>query len=116
MIYPRTLLIFCKLRAEFPDLISALGALIDHCGIDALLPSLLSVIKKTLQYIQYIGPNSHLYKIEACKLLSCLGKHLQNMADLVLEPFHTEVLLTLQDTKTDKLASVQNAARQAYND
>jgi hypothetical protein len=115
-LYPKVLSLFVKLRPEYPDLISCLGLFVDLCGLNPLLPDLLAVLKKLLAYVGYTGTSAHLYKIEACKLLECLGRHLQNLADLVMGSFAKDVVITLEEAKLSKLPGVQIAARQALTE
>lgn len=115
-ICPRIVTLYVKLRTDFPDLISALGVIVDYQGVHSIIPEIHYILKKTLQYLNTTGTGTHLYKIEACKLLSCLAKKLQGIADVVIEPYHNEIIYVLQQVKTDKLQSVQNAAKQALTD
>ena len=115
-LYPRIVALYVKLRTDFPDLISALGILIDSLGVNQILQDIHPILKKTMQYLNSSGTGTHLYKIEACKLLSCIARQLQGIADVVIDPFHNEVLYILQQVKIDKLQAVQNAARQALHD
>jgi hypothetical protein len=114
--YPRIVSLYIRLRTDFPDLISTLGVLIDSQGVNQILSEIHPILKKTMQYLNASGTGAYLSKIEACKLLSCLAKQLQGIADIVIEPFHNEVIFLLQQTKIDKLQSVQIAARQALAD
>ena len=114
--YPRIVSLYIRLRTDFPDLISTLGVLIESQGVQQILPEIHPILKKTMQYLNTSGVGTHLYKIEACKLLSCLARQLQGIADVVIDPFHNEVIFLLQEVKVDKLQAVQNAARQALHD
>lgn len=114
--YPRIVGLYIKLRNDFPDLISTIGILIESLGIQPILPDIHPVLKKTMQYLNTTGTGTHLSKIEACRLLSCLARLLQGIADVVIDPFHNEVIYLLQQVRIDKLQSVQNAARQALHD
>lgn len=112
----RVVTLYIKLRTDFPDLISALGILIEYQGASQIVSEIHPILKKTLQYLTLTGTGTHLCKIEACKLLSCLSKHLQGIADLITDSYHNEVIYVLQQVKIDKLQSVQNAARKALQD
>jgi hypothetical protein len=112
----RVVNLYVRLRTDFADLISAVGVIVEYSGLAVVLQDVHPILKKTIQYLSVSGTGTHLYKIEACKLLSCLARHLQGMADVVIDPYHSEVLYVLQQVKIDKLQSVQNAARNALND
>ncbi|OMJ79241.1 hypothetical protein SteCoe_20794 [Stentor coeruleus] len=116
VLFPRIIALYVKLRVDFPDLISAIGVIVGYMGVRGILHDVHYVLKKTLQYLNVTGTNTHPYKIEACKLLSCMARKLQGIADLVIEPYHNEVIHILQQVKIDKLQSVQIAARQALTD
>lgn len=116
VLFPRVIALYVKLRVDFPDLISALGIIVDYMGVRGILHDVHYVLKKTLQYLNVTGTNTHPYKIEACKLLSCMARKLQGIADLVIEPYHNEIIHILQQVKIDKLQSVQIVARQALTD
>ena len=113
---PRISGLYIRLRTDFPDLISAMGIIIEYSGLSFIINDLHPILKKTIQYLSLSGTGIYLYKIEACKLLSCLSRHLQGMADVVIDSYHSEVIYTLQQVKIDKLQSVQVAARAALND
>lgn len=115
-VYPRVINLYIKLRTDFPDLISALGVLIESQGLSQIIGEIYPIIKKTIQYLTLTGTGTHLSKIEACKLLSCLAKNLENLTEIAITPYQNEVIFTLQKSKIDKLQSVQNAARKALQD
>ena len=114
-LWGRLLVLFLKVRAEYPDLISALGVLIELFGLTPILEDLYFLLNKLLQYLKFQGPSAHLYKIEACKLLECLAKQVQALAEMVMEPFNEEIAAELYKLRTDKLPAVQAVARRAYN-
>ena len=101
-----------KLRAEFTDLINTIGLLTENCGYQILIESLLPFLNKILVYLKHPSPNSHMLKIATCKLLKLLGKHLTEINYRGLETFPSEILSALRNLKTEKLPTVQTAARE----
>jgi hypothetical protein len=112
----RVLTLFMKLRPEFADLVSTLGVLVDSCGFQFVVSELYGVLAKLLLYVKAQGQFAVNLKIEACKLLTVIGKHLQGMADIVLGRCHDEVIRGLVDARTDRQPSVQVVARDALKE
>ena len=111
-LYNKVFILFLKLRAEFMDLINALGLMTEHCGFQIVLESSQSFISKLQQYLKNPSPSSQLLKIATCKFLSCLGKHLTTINYTELNPFPNELLNSLRELRTEKLPVLQTSARE----
>jgi len=106
--------LFLKLRPGYPDLISTLGYLVQHFGMDFLLPDLLMVVKKLLAYFGLTSQSGYFGEKEACKLLGQIVKRL-NSAVACLGELREEVVERLKEAKTHKVADVQREAAIAYS-
>ena len=105
--------LFLKLKPGYPDLISALGYLVQHFGMNQLLPDLLILVKKTLEYFGQGSQSGHFGEKEACKLLGEIHRRLGS-AVTGLGDLKREVIARLKDAKTHKVAEVQREAAAAY--
>lgn len=106
--------LFLKLRPGYPDLISTLGYLVQHFGMDFILPDLLQVVKKLLAYFGLTSQSGYFGAKEACKLLAQIVKRL-NSAVACLGELKEEVIERLKEAKTHKVAEVQREAALAYS-
>ena len=111
-LYNRTLNLFLKLRAEYENLISALGLMIENCKFQPVIDSLNSLLNKILLYIKHPSPTSQSLKLEACKLLAYIGKHLCDTGYLDLDIVPVEVFNALKELRTEKMPLLQSTARE----
>lgn len=116
LLYPKVVGLFLKLRPEYPDLISALGILMDSCGFEKLIPDLISTLSKLVQYVLSKQTNSQVLKLEACKFLKVLPDYLKPYPDLDFESLCQDVLPALVEARADKQPEVQIAASRAYQE
>lgn len=116
VVYERTIGLFCRLRAEFPDMISALGWMSEKCGFETILKNLIGILNKLILYIRSVGPLTHVHKIEASKLLIYIGKQINSIKDIDLGNICREVTDALERVKSDKLPAVQKFVRDALNE
>lgn len=116
IVYDRTIVLFTKLRAEFPDLISALGRMSEKCGFEVILNNMIGVLSKLILYVKSQGATTHIYKIEACKMLTYIGKQMNTLKNIDLGNIHKEVIDSLERVKGDKLPAVQKSVREALNE
>ena len=110
-LYNRTLTLFLKLRAEFLELISALGLMIEKCGFQPVIDSLHLLLNKLLMYLKHPSSTSQLLKLESCKLLGFIGKHLSSTGFLELDRVPAETLTALRELRTEKMPLLQSMAR-----
>ncbi len=73
---------FFTLRAEFPDIISALGWMSEECGIETIIKNLIGILNKFILYVRSAAPLTHVHKIEASKLLINIGKQINSIKDI----------------------------------
>lgn len=111
--FPKLITLFLAIRAEYPDLISTIGLLIDSLGFKTVIPDLFTMLRKLQSYLENKSTTAYLYKIEACRLLVTIAKNLATTSDIVLGQFHYEIIESLKDARTDKVPSVQLAAKEA---
>jgi hypothetical protein len=78
---------FCRLRAEFPDIISAPGWMSEKCGLETILKNLTGILNKFIFYVRSSAPLTHVHKIEASKLLIYIGKQINSIKDMILGIF-----------------------------
>ena len=116
LLYPKVVGLFLKLRPEYPDLISALGILMDSCGFEKLIPDLVSTLSKLVQYVLSKQANSQILKLEACKFLKVLPAYLKPYPDLDFESLCQDVLPALVEARSDKQPEVQISASRAYQE
>lgn len=113
---PKIVQLFLKLRPEFPDLISAIGIIVDGCGFRNLIPDLFPILAKLRAYVAVVGQQTQMLKIEACKLLRVIGRSLHSAIDLDLGGVVDEMIALLHEAKIDKLPAVQQAVRDALKE
>lgn len=106
--------LFLRLRAEYPDLVSALGVLVESLGLGQLFPDLFSLVSKLLNCLKFVGPQAQLLKVETCKLIQCIAKQLEGTLDITFGSLHSDLLEELGKLQREKLPVVQCAAKQAY--
>jgi hypothetical protein len=116
VVYERTIGLFCRLRAEFPDMISALGWMSEKCGFETILKNLIGILNKLILYVRSVGPLTHVHKIEASKLMIYIGKQINSIKDIDLGNICREVTDALERVKSDKLPAVQKFVREALNE
>jgi len=110
---PKVLALFVKLRPEYPDLVSAMGLMIESVGFRDFVPELPPFLSKLVQYLRSRSHGSFALKIESCKLLKLLGERLQKFMDILIGFSTQEVVEALGETKADKVPIVQACAREA---
>ncbi|CAG9312663.1 unnamed protein product [Blepharisma stoltei] len=109
----RTIGLFLKLRADFADLVSAIGLMIETIGFQAITESIILLLSKLIQYLKCTSNYGHLLKIEACRLLYFISVYLRENGGFELEQVFFDVINALKDVRTDKLPLVQTSAREA---
>lgn len=108
-----TLSLFLKLRAEFADLVSAVGLMVENTGFQAVSDSIIPLLSKLIQYLKCSNNYAHQLKIEACRLLCFLSFHLKENGPFEAGQIILDVINALKEVRTDKLPLVQTAAREA---
>lgn len=116
LLFPKVVGLFLKLRPEYPDLISALGILMDSCGFEKLIPEIVNTLAKLVLYIQSKQSNSQILKLEACKFVTVLPAYLKPFTNLDFEALCQDILPALLQCKGDKQPEVQIAANRAYSE
>ena len=111
LVYSRVSPLFLKLRAEFVDLINAIGLLTEACGFSTLIESLDAFLAKAASYLRHPSINAHSLKTATCQLLTHLGKHLLDNGPN-LDPFPDDILAALRELKSDKVPVLQTKARE----
>ena len=111
LVYSKILPLFSRLRAEFVDLINAIGLLTETCGFSIITENLNAFLSKTVSYLKHPSVNAHSLKTATCQLLSHIGKHLLDNG-LNIDPFPDDILPALRELKTDKVPLLQNKARE----
>lgn len=111
-LYHRTLTLFLKLRAEFLELISAIGLMIEKCGFQPVIDSLHMLLNKLLLYLKHPSSTAQALKLEACKLLAFIGKHLSDTGFVDVERQPMEILSVLKELRGEKTPLLQSTARE----
>ena len=112
-LYNRTLGLFVKLRPEFPDLVSALGLMIEKLGFQPILDTLIPFLNKLVQYLLSQNQHSHYLKTETCKLLVLVSKKVSELGITKLGNITTEITNALKSTKMERFPAVQSSVREA---
>lgn len=112
---PKVLNLFVKLRPEYPDLVSAMGLILEAVGFRDFVPELPPFLSKLVQYLRSRIHGSFALKIESCKLLKLLGERLQKFIDILIGFSTQEVIEALVGLKADKVPIVQAGAREALD-
>ena len=111
LVYSKILPLFVKLRAEFVDLLNAIGLLSETCGFSLIIENLSGFLSKMISYLKHPSNNAHPLKTAACQLLAHVGKHLLDTSH-TLDPFPSDILTALREVKTEKVPVLQNKARE----
>jgi hypothetical protein len=111
LVYSKLVPLFLKLRAEFVDLLNAIGLLSETCGFQILIENLSSFLSKMNLYLNHPSNNAYPLKTAACQLLGHVGKFLFD-TNYKLDPFPSEILSSLRVVKTEKVPVLQNKARE----
>lgn len=96
-IFTKIISMFLRMRTDFGDLMSALGACIDSIGPQQLIPEMEQVFAKIHQYLYLRGNTVHMLKIEACKLLLIIAIHLPSISDIVIGSYYKDTITALRD-------------------
>ena len=111
LVYSKVLPLFVKLRAEFVDLLNAIGLLSETCGFSIIIEHLNGFLSKMVSYLKHPSNNAHPLKTAACQLLAHVGKYLLDTSH-TLDPFPSDILTALREVKTEKVPVLQNKARE----
>lgn len=106
----KTLALFVKVKPEYHSLVSAVGLLSEHCGFQPIIEVLPCLLLKLLSYLSNTQSNAPHLKVEACKLLSHISRHI---SEVDVGRVTHDIVKQLRGNKSDKSPVVQNAAREA---
>ncbi|CAG9332144.1 unnamed protein product [Blepharisma stoltei] len=109
----RVMTLFLKLRADFADLVSAIGLMVETVGFQVISESIIPLLTKLIQYLKCTNNYAHLLKIEACRLLSFFAAYFRENGGFEAGQIVYEIINALKEVRTDKLPLVQSAAREA---
>ena len=85
--------------------------MIEKCGFQPVLDTLHIFLTKILMYLKHSSSTSQNLKLEACKLLTYIGKHLSDTGFLDIDKIPSEILNALRELRTERMPLLQSIAR-----